>query len=177
MHIRYFDGFHRFFQVLDPTKTPNAYYAESQLLFWTVIGTACRDYDQDETLLYQLAPKIINLALITLQVQSTVSTIKGLLLLLAWPFPKGVLDNEVSYPLAGATIHMAMQIGLHIPASSQDFSRVKLRLTEADIDERCNVWARVVITYHRYVIMVWLGMLRTLTSCGIDAHYTLAKTL
>ncbi|KAF2755449.1 transcriptional regulatory protein LEU3 [Pseudovirgaria hyperparasitica] len=152
--MMYFDHYHRFLKILDPSVPPNAYFMESPLLFWAVIGTACRTYTKDLSLLYSLAPKVVSLALTTLQKQPTIQTVKALLLLLTWPFPKGVYDSDVAYPMAGALLHIAMQIGLHIPASSQDFSRVKLRLTEAEVDDRCGIWARVVIVYHRCAAFV-----------------------
>jgi hypothetical protein len=149
--LHYFENFARFLPILDPTRSPNSYYSENRLLFWAIIGVASRTY-QDENLIGSLAPKIINLACISLQYtakQSTLPIIKAFVLLLTWPFPRGTHETETTFPFAGTLIHMALQIGLHIPAASQDFSRVKVKLTQEDITNRCELWAYCVLAYQR----------------------------
>lgn len=100
--------------ILDPSVSPNAYYALSPFLFWTIVGVACRSYPRNPTLLGFLPAKIHNMALLTLNATVTLQVVQGLLLLLCWPFPKSSSGHDLNYPLAGALVHMATQMGLHL---------------------------------------------------------------
>lgn len=79
-------------------------------------------------------------------------TIQGLLIILTWPFPK---ENrpDVTFPLAGMLLHVAMQNGFHIPMSSHEFSRVKIPApSEVDMIRRSELWAHCVLVYQRLVV-------------------------
>ncbi|KIV94162.1 hypothetical protein, variant 1 [Exophiala mesophila] len=125
---------------LDPLKSPNAQYASSPFLFWAIIGVGCRTYARNPTLLAVLAPAVLAAALSTLNSPVTLQTIQGLLTLLHWPFPKTSATSDLLYPLTGALINMAMQIGLHLPISAQEFSKVRLCLDTAEIERRARTW-------------------------------------
>lgn len=145
----YFDEMHHFLPILDPQLTPNEFYQRSNFLFWAIVGTASRNYERDPTLLDCVGEKILNVALMTLRYPS-VYTIKGLLLVMTWPLPRAAGTTDVTYAISGSLLHIAIQIGLHIPTSSQDFSRVKVNLTEAEIRRRAELWGFCVLTYQRY---------------------------
>jgi hypothetical protein len=147
----YFDDFHRFIPILDQKYTPNEVYQDSVFLFWAVVGTASRDFARDPTLLDCVGEKILNLALMSLR-HPSVPTIKGLLLVMTWPLPRAVGSTDVTYAISGSLLHIAIQIGLHIPTSSQDFSRVKVNLTDYEIAKRAELWGYCVLTYQRYGI-------------------------
>lgn len=147
--LRYFEDMHHFLPILDPQLTPNEVYHRSNFLFWAIVGTASRNYDRDPTLLDCVGEKILNLALMTLRYPN-VYTIKGLVLIMTWPLPRAAGTTDVTYAISGSLLHMAIQIGLHIPTSSQDFSRVKVNLTEAEIRKRAELWGFCVLTYQRY---------------------------
>jgi hypothetical protein len=151
LFARYFQNFHQFVPFLDMDVSPNEYYRRSKFLFWAIIVVACRNWPKDPTLLDSISEKVLNLALMSLR-HATIPTIKGLLLILTWPFPKnphGNTPGDTSHVLCGSILHMAMQIGLHIPTSSQDFSRVKVHLTEAEIAKRAELWGYCIVTYQR----------------------------
>lgn len=149
----YFSSFHEFLPILEPTWTPNQYYSRSPFLFWAITGVSCRGYIADPTLLGIFAPKITTLSLMSLRTGKNrpvfYYNIQALLLVLTWPFPTPSLGKDTTFPLSGALLHMAMQIGLHIPSSSQDFSRTKLHLTDADLAKRAELWAHCMIVYQR----------------------------
>lgn len=145
----YFEDFHHFIPILDRHTTPNDCYQRSNFLFWAIVGTASRNFARDPTLLDCVGDKILNLALISLRYPS-VATIKGLLLVMTWPLPRAVGSTDVTYAISGSLLHMAIQIGLHIPTSSQDFSRVKVNLTDFEIAKRAELWGYCVLTYQRY---------------------------
>jgi hypothetical protein len=157
--LRFFRDFYRFLPIFDPKWTPNDYYAKSQFLFWAIAGVACRGYAKDPTLLDSLGERVLNLALLSMRSPS-IPVIKGMLLVLTWPLPKNAASADATYAISGSVLHMAMQIGLHIPTSSQDFSRVKVNLTERQILKRAELWGYCVVTYQR--------------SCSFKGHSPLA---
>ena len=136
--------------ILDPSTSPNAYYTLSPFLFWTIIGVGSRSYSRNPTLLGILPTRIHNMALLTLNAPVTLQSVQGLLLLLFWPFPKTSTGYDLGYPLTGALVHMAMQMGLHLPVLSQEFSRVRLKLDEQEIKKRAETWGYCQLIYMRY---------------------------
>jgi hypothetical protein len=144
---------------LDPNRSPNEYYDRSELLFWAITGVACRMYAKDPTLLDSLGERVLNLSLLSLR-NPSIPNIKGLLLIMTWPLPKKAAGIDTTYAISGSIIHMAMQIGLHIPTSSQDFSKVKVNLTETQIVKRAELWGYCIVTYQR--------------SCSFKGHSPLA---
>lgn len=76
-------------------------------------------------------------------------TIQALLLLLTWTLPKGG-HPDVTFPMSGMMLHIAMQNGLHIPVSSNEFSRVKISPpSEVVMVRRAELWAYCVVVYQR----------------------------
>jgi hypothetical protein len=134
--------------ILDPTVSPNDLFERSQLLFWAIAAVATRTYYKDPTLLDSLGERVLNLGLLSLRSPS-IPNIKGLLLILTWPVSKTAGAQDTTYIISGSILHMAMQMGLHIPTSSQDFSRVKVNLTEKQIVKRAELWGYCVVTYQR----------------------------
>lgn len=145
---RYFQDFHQHLPILEQKNSPDIVYERSLLLFWAIIAVSCRTYAKDPTLLDSLGERVLNLCLLSLRTP-TVSNIKGLLLVLTWPLSKTAGNHDMAYAISGSILHMAIQIGLHIPTSSQDFSRVKVNLTEAQIVKRAELWGYCIVTYQR----------------------------
>jgi len=136
--------------ILDHSKPVDWYYNQSPFLFWSVIGVAYRTYSPDRVLFNSLAAKITERAYASLNpIHASLCTVKGLLLLLNWPFPSSSLGQDIHFSLCGGMLHMAMQIGLHVPLSSQDFTRVRIRLKDEDIKDRAELWAHCVLVYER----------------------------
>ncbi|KAJ5190017.1 Transcription factor [Penicillium cf. griseofulvum] len=146
----FFRHYATFLPILDMQIKPNAYYAQSPFLFWAVIGVASRSYSRNPTLHTALAQEVTEMAF--LSVLSTCApwyTIQGLLLLLTWPFPKEIRP-DVTFPLSGMLLHVAMQNGFHIPMSSHEFSRVKIPApSDLDMVRRSELWAHCVLVYQR----------------------------
>ena len=81
-----------------------------------------------------LGPRIIRLALASSSSSATpIQTIQGLLLFCTWPAPLKSMTKDMVYVTSGAAMHLAMQIGLHIPGVGQDFAPDKLH---SDLRER-----------------------------------------
>lgn len=135
--------------ILDPHLSPNAYYAQSSLLFWVIIGVASRSYSKNPTLPSALARHVLDTVLLsTASNSAALYKIQALLLLLTWPFPK----MDVMFPLSGLLLHLAMLNGLHIPMSTHEFAKMKKNhLAEIDIHRRSELWAHCIIVYQQYV--------------------------
>ncbi|KAJ5894902.1 hypothetical protein N7495_006593 [Penicillium taxi] len=149
----FFRYYAQFLPILDPRSQPNNFYAQSPFLFWTVIGVSCRSYPRNPTLYPALAHSIKEMAFLSALSNSPPwHTIQGLLILLTWPFPKG--DHpDVTFPLGGFLLHVAMQNGLHIPMSSHEFSRSRLPIpSENDLLRRSELWAHSIIVYQRVCV-------------------------
>lgn len=149
----YFQEYSPFLPVLDPRPSPDLCYQQSPLLFWTIIGTACRSYTQNPTLLSALTKGITTSALLSVTATgSPLQRVQAFLLLVTWPLPDAVETNqqEVNYVLAGLLLSLAQRSGLHVPAGSDEFFRAKTpNLPDIGIVSRSALWARIVLTYQR----------------------------
>lgn len=148
---RFFDHYAPFLPIVDPKPSPDTFHVQSPFLFWAIVGVACRTYPRNPTLLSALSRSINELALLAIATTSAPwHTIQGLLINLTWPFPKESGKPDVTFPLCGMLLHIAMQNGLHIPMSSHEFSKVKVPApSEADMIRRSELWAHCVIVYQR----------------------------
>ncbi|GKZ24266.1 hypothetical protein AbraIFM66951_002276 [Aspergillus brasiliensis] len=152
----FFHQYASFLPILDAETTPNAYYTQSQFLFWSIVGTASRTYSKNPTLLTALARNVNEMALLSIiSGNSAWHSLQGLLLVLTWPLPKDETMVDVTFPLSGMLLHIAMQNGLHIPMSSHEFFK-RRRLpapSEAEMIRRSELWAHCVIVYQRACVM------------------------
>jgi len=147
----YFSRFSRFLPILDPNIPPDDYHSQSPLLFWSIAAVASRKYSKDPTLVTSLPSKALNLAMKSVfSATAGISTIESMLLLLSWPPPPDATYDEIPYVLSGALMHVAMRIGLQIPHASDDFSRVRLNLSEKECHRRFRLWKYCHILYQRY---------------------------
>ncbi|KAK7902855.1 hypothetical protein LTR67_002501 [Exophiala xenobiotica] len=157
----YFTRYSQHLPVLDPTISPNGYYDQSPLLFWAIVGVGVRRYAANPTLLGSLAERIVHLASPLLHpTPAVIPAIQGLLLLSSFPFPTDSTSKDTSYTLSGMAINLALQIGLHVPTFSQDYSRSKMTLTQEDIQRRVQLWFHCIVVHQKaacglgYPIMV-----------------------
>ncbi|KAJ5125056.1 uncharacterized protein N7515_008881 [Penicillium bovifimosum] len=150
LYQNFFRHYASFLPILDAQTRPDVYYAQSPFLFWAILGVSSRSYGRNPTLQSALAQEVTEMAFMS--VLSTCAPwhiIQGLLILLTWPFPK---DNrpDVTFPMSGMLLHVAMQNGFHIPMSSHEFSRVKIPApSELDMVRRSELWAHCVLVYQR----------------------------
>ena len=152
----YFNNYAWLLPVLSSKPDPDLCYASSPVLFWAIVMVGSRRYLKNPTLLGTVSPRVRDLALASLGTgQPSLPSIKGALIILTWPGPVDSKSIDTSFRLAGLLIHSAMQIGLHMPTASQDFSRIPIKTTDQDIRKRSRIWAYCVLLYHRY----WSGRL------------------
>lgn len=130
--------------------SPNEYYDKSPLLFWSVIGVAARRFTTNPTLLGSLAEPIIRLASPLLHAPSAViPAIQSLLLLSSFPFPTDSTSKDISYTLSGMAVNLALQVGLHVPTFSRDYSRSKTTLTQEEITMKVELWFYCIVIHQK----------------------------
>ncbi|KAL6243891.1 hypothetical protein RBB50_009325 [Rhinocladiella similis] len=145
----YYRDYANLMPILDPSMSPNACYALSPVLFWVVVGVGCRTYPNNPTLLGVLPSKIKAMALLSVNGNISLPTVQAWLILLYWPFPKSNTGQDMIFPMSAALLHMAMQLGLHLPSFGQEFSKVRLRLSEEETKKRAATWGYCMLIYQR----------------------------
>ncbi|KAL8800372.1 MAG: hypothetical protein Q9182_005227 [Xanthomendoza sp. 2 TL-2023] len=138
---RFFTLFHPFMPLLDPTITPDDYFAKSPLLPWVIISVAARHYPSDPNLLPSLSAPVSHRLWATLaDVPQNYIVVKALCILCTWPLPVSSTSADPTFMLSGLMMQIAMQIGLHRPSHTQDFARAKEDLQEEQLRDRVKTW-------------------------------------
>lgn len=161
--------------IFDTSFSPDNCYSQSPLLFWTIIGISSRSYDKNPTLASALSQHILDMAFLSpLAASSPIHTIRALLLLITWPFPKGTRKNDCTFALAGLMLHMALENGLRGHRSCPQ--HLSTRTADASLDRRPELWAYCVSRYQR--VCIHKGQLgRSLTDLYPEARNCLLHDL
>ncbi|KAL8664735.1 MAG: hypothetical protein Q9168_007851 [Polycauliona sp. 1 TL-2023] len=147
---RFFTLFHPFMPLLDPSITPDAYFAMSPLLPWIIISVAARHYPPDPNLLPSLAaPVSVRLWATLADVPQNYIVVKALCIVCTWPLPVSSTSSDPTFMLSGLMMQIAMQIGLHRPSHTQDFARFKEDLREEELKDRVKTWVACNIISQR----------------------------
>lgn len=145
----FFSFYAPFLPFLNPDRLPDEYHQRSPLLFWTIIAIGARHYKKDRIHTALSAP-VMRLTWQTLaEVPQSHHVVKALCLLCTWPFSTSSTSTDPTFMLCGAMMHIALQIGLHRPSHSQDFSKFKLDLRETEVGDRVKTWATCNIVAQR----------------------------
>ncbi|KAL4873252.1 hypothetical protein BDV12DRAFT_160684 [Aspergillus spectabilis] len=138
----FFTYYHPFLPFLDREQSPEDYYTVSPLLFWTIISVGARRYQTDSNLLNSLAGPVTRLVWSTLaDVPQSYHVVKALCVLCSWPFPTSSTSTDPTFMLCGLMIQIAMQLGLHRPSHTQDFSKYRVELIEEELRDKVRTWA------------------------------------
>jgi hypothetical protein len=149
-HASFFTYYHPFLPFLDREQSPEEYYTVSPLLFWTIISVGARRYQPDPNLLNSLAGPVTRLVWSTLaDVPQSYHVVKALCLLCSWPFPTSSTSTDPTFMLCGLMIQIAMQLGLHRPSHTQDFSKYRVELVEEELRDKVRTWATCNIVAQR----------------------------
>lgn len=112
---RYFKHYHPMLPILDPSRDPDYFYELSPFVFWCLLITGSRRYEQDPTILERLAPSVKQLALKALtQATAYLPNICGLLILCVWPLPMTSIYEDTSSMYSGAVMQLALLHCLHL---------------------------------------------------------------
>jgi transcriptional regulatory protein LEU3 len=137
---------------------PNKCFAQSPLLFWTIVIIGSRKYTRDPTLLSLLVPQVTDLiksaAFTTCK---SLSNIQAFLLLCTWPLPFDSLSKDITTTLSGVLLQHALSLGLYVYGVGQDFSRIKLRKDRTQTDMRARLWAMCIVVCQRYTKLAAIG--------------------
>ncbi|RMZ78359.1 hypothetical protein DV738_g3843, partial [Chaetothyriales sp. CBS 135597] len=142
LHQRYFTLFHPFLPFLNPERTADEYYQRSPLLFWVMMNVAARHFAGDPDLFGALCQPLAKLTWETIaDVPQNYHVVKALILLCAWPLPTSSTSTDPTFMYCGLMIQIALQIGLHRPSHAQDFSKFRVELRDAELQDRVVVWS------------------------------------
>lgn len=145
--------YHPFLPFLDRQRSPDDHYSASPLLFWTIISVGARRYQTDTHLLNSLAGPVTRLVWSTLaDIPQSYHVVKALCLLCSWPFPTSSTSTDPTFMLCGMMMQVAMQLGLHRPSHTQDFSKFRVELIEEELRDKVRTWAICNVVAQRYVV-------------------------
>lgn len=155
--------------IFDSLIDPNSCYAQSPLLFWTIVAIGARKYSKDPTILTLLGPKVIELAARGIFSQTErLPTIQAYLLLCIWPMPVDTLHKDITPVLSGAMLSLAVSNGLHVQGIGQDFSRTTLEHNENECIYRAKLWVACTVASQWYVGVSPIEVLLTDGSTAIS---------
>lgn len=138
----FFALYHPFLPLLDPGKSSDDYYDASSLLFWTIVAVAARRYSHDPLLLNTLSGPVTRLLWATIaDVPQSYLVVKALCILCTWPLPVSSTSCDPTFLLSSLMTQLSLQIGLHRPSHSQDFTKFKIELREEELKDRVRTWA------------------------------------
>lgn len=134
--------YHPYLPFLSPSQSPDQYYQQHPLLFWTIIAVASRRYTTDPNLLSNLTGPLTRLLWTTVgEVPNSHFVVKALCILCTWPLPTSTTSTDPTHILCGVMMKTATGIGLHRPNNTQDFSRVSVELNREQLHDRVTTWA------------------------------------
>lgn len=138
---RFFTFNHPFLPFLNPDRSPDEYYARSPLLFWTICLVGARHHTREPHLFSALSGPLSRQIWSTLaDVPQNYHVIKALILLCAWPLPTSSTSTDSTFMLCGMMMQIALQIGLHRPDHAQDFTKFRVEVRQAELQDRIAVW-------------------------------------
>ncbi|KAF7556641.1 hypothetical protein G7046_g6238 [Stylonectria norvegica] len=140
----FFAFYHPFLPFLNPQQSPDQYYQQHPLLFWSIIAVAGRRFSPQNApnLLNNLSGPLTRFLWSTIgEVPSNYYVVKGMCLLCTWPLPTSTTTSDPTHILCGVMLKTATGIGLHRPNHIQDFSRVSVELNKEQLSDRVTTWA------------------------------------
>lgn len=138
----FFSCYHPFLPFLNPSQSPDQYYQQHPLLYWSMISVAARRCAVEPGLLTNLAAPLSRLLWTTIgDVPGNHFVIKALCLLCSWPLPTSTTTSDPTHILCGVMMKAATGIGLHRPNHINDFSRIAVELNKEQLHDRVSTWA------------------------------------
>ncbi|KAM3164428.1 putative transcription factor SEF1 [Lachancea thermotolerans] len=145
LHAVFVEKFLPYFPIMY-TNSATELYSQSQLLFWTVMLTACLS-EPEPTLYIQLASLIKQLAIETCWIRTPRSThiSQALLILCNWPLPNQKVLDDCSYRFVGLAKSLSYQLGLHRGRFMSEFTRTQTSMPDAE-KWRTRTWLGIFFT-------------------------------
>jgi len=143
--LRFFTQYHPLFPVLNASQGPNDYYELSPFLFWSIVVTGSRRYE-NSTVLEKTSQAIVPLAFSSMaQRCAQIPIIQGLLILCIWRIPTNSMYKDMAHLMCGTAVHLSTQVGLHITGVGQDFARMPIKNDQDQKVHRARLWLCCVI--------------------------------
>lgn len=145
----YFARFHPHAPFLEE-RAANEVYNSSELLFWAIVAVANRlSHLGNRTQLQSSLGKYLNnnansLVLGHSRLHFSLAHVQTLLLISLWPPENVTFWADRSLHIVNLALSFATNIGLHCPGFEQEYSQVKVVLTDRDRAERLRTWAYCV---------------------------------
>lgn len=134
--------YHPFLPFLNANLTPEQYYQQHPLLYWSIVAVAARRYTLDPTLLTAISTPLNTLLWKTIgEVPGSHFVVKAMCLLCTWPLPTSTTSSDPTHILCGVMMKTATGIGLHRPSHINDFTRVAIELNKDQLHDRVITWA------------------------------------
>lgn len=145
LHREFVDNFLPYFPIMY-SNSATELYSQSQLLFWTVMLTACLS-EPEPTLYNKLASLIKQLAIETCWIRTPRSThiSQALLILCNWPLPNQKVLDDCSYRFVGLAKSLSFQLGLHRGKFMSEFTRTQTSMPDAE-KWRTRTWLGIFFT-------------------------------
>ncbi|EGV60523.1 hypothetical protein CANTEDRAFT_137002 [Yamadazyma tenuis ATCC 10573] len=144
LHDRFIIKYLPFLPIINSNSATELYY-KSQLLFWSVILTACLS-EPEPSLYMSLSSLIRQLAIETCWIRTPRSThvIQALIILSIWPLPNEKVLDDASYRFIGLAKNLSLQLGLHRGGEFiKEFSRTQVSLGPDSEKWRTRSWLAV----------------------------------
>ncbi|ANB10950.1 Sef1p [Sugiyamaella lignohabitans] len=110
---------HLYYMPLDICLDCEAIYARCELLFWTILALAGRDFP----LISHIQEKVKQLLKDTLfEAVRSVEVVQALLLISGWPLPYKTQLDDRSFTCSTLALQYSMRLGLHRPTFAHEFS-------------------------------------------------------
>ncbi|KAL4880919.1 hypothetical protein BJY04DRAFT_190374 [Aspergillus karnatakaensis] len=136
----FFKYYHPFLPLLDPEKSPLSYLQSCPLQAWTIICIASRQDLTHSGLLSTLSGPFTRLMWATLNgIPQDYNVIKAICLLCTWPLPTTSQRADPTFVLSGLMMQISMQLGLHRPVRSEEFTTLYVGHGEA-VKDRLQTW-------------------------------------
>ncbi|KAI9705276.1 MAG: hypothetical protein M1820_005274 [Bogoriella megaspora] len=150
LYSRFFNLFHPFLPILDPSKSAIEYHQLHEMLYWIIMFVGSRDNDANSSRMETLRDPVMRLINTILSDNPTnYHIIKGLCLICTWPPHTSITTTDPTFNLAGRMMALAMNLGLHRPSHLKDFSRSNVVLQTADVQDRLRTWTACNIVAQR----------------------------
>lgn len=132
LHHIFVNKYLRYFPILY-SNSATELYSQSQLLFWTVMLTACLS-DPEPSMYIKLSSLIKQLAIETCWIHTPRSThiSQALLILCIWPLPNQKILDDCSYRFVGLAKSLSYQLGLHRGEFISEFTRTQTSMPDAE---------------------------------------------
>ena len=78
-----------------------------------------------------------------------ISTIQALLLAVTFPHPVARTSKDQTYTLSGLALNLALQLGLHVPRKSQDYSLLRAEVDQDEVIRRAELWLYCIATHQK----------------------------